>query len=424
MNNKKELVNFTTGLTKPEDLYTLVFASDFPEQIVPELPVQSLYLCIQARGLASSLDLLPMISKEQYERLLHFDFWHKDNFSEEHFWQWFETIDEKESRKPLQKFLQALDRSLLSFLVFKYLDVVIHEEPSEAPPGDGYYTPDQGHTWLQIKIENEDHLRLFGKLLAFIFERDAKFFYQLIGLSKLATTTELEEEAYLKKTRELSEEGIPDMELAWQIHSKITKAQLLSELSGSAKREVLEYQITNFPILAQKAKVDLFSELADSIRQHSEEEYSIFLSEISLIANAALVYIQSDFSDYEELILLLQKIRGAICIGLEDLREMGLSDFEIYLRLGAQKIYKLGFSYLMELSKNARKITEEKLDELSEENRVILEYAKEQIPCLPAFYLEDRDQPIEFKMELDKKAYANKKQVETVGSFIEQCLQS
>lgn len=424
MNNNSLIASLTTGLNKPEDLYTAIFASDSPEKLVPELPVQSLYLCIQARGLASSTDLLPLVTQEQYQKLLHFDFWEKDNFSEENFWLWLETIDEQDSRKPLQRFLQAFDRSLLAFLVYKHLDVVFHEEPSEAPPGDDYYTPDHGHTWLQIKVEDEDRLRLFGKLLAFIFELDAKTFYQFVGISKLATTTELEEKAYQRKIKDLSQEGIPDMEFAWQINAMVTKAQLLNELNSSAKRGIVEYQITNFPILKKKSQEDIFGKFANSIREHSAEEYNIFLSEISLIANAGLVYTQSDFSDYEEMLLLLQKIRGAICIGLEELGETGRASVEIYLALGLQKIYKLGMTCLTELSKNAKKITEEKLEGLSEENKVIIEYAMEQIPSLPEFYLEDRDLPANTKLELHKKAYTSKKQVESVASFISQCLQS
>lgn len=416
-----ELAKLSLLIKKPEDLYTAIFAADFPEKVVPKLPAQSLYITILARGLESSIDLLPMLTNEQYQRILHFDFWKKDEFQEANFWHWLETIDEKTSFKPLQKFLKAFDRSLLSLIVFRYLDIVWHEEPTEAPPGDNYYSPDKGYTWLAIKTEDEDRHRNFGKLLAFIFERDAKFFYQLIGISKLSTQLELEEEAYQIKSKELSDEGVPDFEVSWDLHASISKEQLLAELKNNAKREIVPYQINNLPLLSHKSNQDVFNQFVSSISEHSESEYEIFLSEMSLIVNAAVIYTESDFSDFDQMTLLLEQIRGAISIAIEDVSSSGLEYFEIYKVLGAQKLYRCGLTYLKDLSKQASKVSADKLESLSEENKIILEYATKRIPSVPEFYLSS----IEKGQELSVKpqAYSSKKQIDSVSEFIRECLQ-
>ena len=379
-----------------KDLTKALFRGEVPTDIIAMLPAQSLYMAIQSMGLESGREVLPYVTEEQYTCLLDFHLWNRDELSEEHFWQWLETVDVEESLEPLGKFLASIDLKLICILITKYLEVRINTEPTDTPLEEGFYTPDRGYTWIKINLENGSYHRLFGKLLAYVFEESPERFYQLLASAQGATTVELEEMSYKEKVHRLLDEGIPDHESAWKVHAKLQIQSILSN-QAQKKNNIVTYESVVTPLVLDDKELQplsgLFQEMLTSGNRDDRDNAQ---KELTLIANAALVFFQIPFHEYEEVSLLVQKIRGAINIGLEMLlRTNTHSALEWFQKEGFQTMYRLGLNQIKDTSKEILSMKDwiESSSSYSSLAAPLLECMALAFPSIPAFLTEGGIKP-------------------------------
>ncbi len=337
------------------NLAKTIFKADLPEQFVRTLPAQSLYMAIRHNGLHSSGDLVEIATIDQCRLLLDFDLWDRDEFNEEQFWEWL-ALSEDDNDNGLrfqQKLLKFIDLKLIALMISRHVEVETFEEPSSAPPGEGFYTPDKGHTWIGIKTEDTTHHFLLGRLLALLFETSAELFYQLLAVSSTQTASVLEEESFQERQKRLTSEGVPDMEYAAKIHAPYSDAETKEDLKGK-KPDALVTDIRAVePLIFSERSIEPLGTL---LRQALFEE--AFQGEFTLIMNAAIVFFGANFYEQSEVTTLASKVRGAINIGLEvAVESSSLSPLEVYRTIGLQKLYRLGVTKIIHLKKASRKIS-------------------------------------------------------------------
>lgn len=370
------------------DLYKAIFEAEAPEQVVRQLPAQSLYMVVKNSGLQSSSDIIMMASVEQSKLLLDFDLWTGDTLNEEALWEWLSLTDETESLELLQKFVKIVDLKLLAIMIAKYVEVKVFEEPTEQPPGPGFHTPDQGSTWIGIKAEDPDRHFLLARLLALIFESSAELFYQLISIMGVATVSMLEEESYQERMKRLAAEGVPEPEVAAAIHAPLSQAEAKRELLTGAAKFVVEDIRSVEPLLYEARALKLF---ADLIRDASDREE--LAMEFTYLLNGAVVRWGVDFSSHEGVLDLAERIKGAIAIALERLTTTTqLSVKEIYGTLGLGKLYRVGITELMALRSKARKVPLDEVGGLKDSDPGLfgaLACAREAFPVMPLYLNDD-----------------------------------
>jgi len=69
-----------SGLLAPLDLGAIA-ASPNAAEIVPALPVQALYYALKQQSIEDVLEILPLVSQEQTERMLDYEAWERDVLS-------------------------------------------------------------------------------------------------------------------------------------------------------------------------------------------------------------------------------------------------------------------------------------------------------------------------------------------------------
>lgn len=370
------------------ELYRAIFDADAPEQVVRQLPSQSLFMVVKERGLESSADLLGMASLEQCRLLSDFDLWHGDVLNEESLWGWLAITDETDSLELLQKFIKFIDLKIIAVLIARYVDVKVFDEPTEQAPGPGFHTPDKGSTWIGIKTENPDHHFLLARLLALIFESSAEVFYQLLATQSVATVSMLEEEAFIERTKRLAAEGIPDAELSASVHAPLSLAEARREIEERAPHKVIEDIRSIEPLVYEARATRLFAELLRTVGDHDALEM-----EFTFIMNAAVVRWGVDFSDQPKVLELAEQVKGAINLALERVTKDGDgSVLSAYTALGLGKLYRLGLTELMALRSRARKVPLEAAEKLRDADPVVfsaLACAREALPTMPLFLNED-----------------------------------
>lgn len=370
------------------DLYKSIFDAESPEQVVRQLPAQSLYMVVKSTGLQSSSDIILMASIEQCRLLADFDLWNGDSLNEEGLWEWLALTDETESLELLQKFVKIVDLKLLAILIEKYVEVRVFEEPTEQPPEKGFHTPDKGHTWIGIKSEDADKHFLLARLLALIFESSAELFYQLISIMTVATTSVLEEESFQERQKRLAAEGVPEPEVAAAIHAPYSVAEAKADIEAKRERGHIDDIRSIEPLVYEARVTKLFAELVKDITDRDDMEM-----EFTYLMNAAVVRWGVDFSNQDSVLDLAERIKGAINIALERLSSgTGYSLKAIYAALGLGKLYRLGLTELMSIRTKARKIPLEGVGALKDSEPAMfgaLAGAREAFPVMPMYLNDD-----------------------------------
>ncbi len=390
------------------DLFKAILSSNHPEKLVKTLPAETLYLEIRKRGLTDCADFIALASDEQCRLMADFDLWNGATFSEENFWEWLELPDATGDLKPLRKLLRFADLKLVSLLISRYLATETFEEPTDSPPGPDYYSPDKGRTWIQIQIENQHHQFLLGRLLAYIFESDAKVFYQLLSIPSVSTDSVLEESSYEDKRKRLCAEGIPDDETADRMNSPLPESLVLPILKESSVLPLsLDAPIIEPLILNRRRNtLEPYSSLLQLV---PEQEHENFAQQLTRIMNGSLLYWKIPFSDTEAVERISLATRGAINIALERISEISdISLLDAYHALSVEGIYRFGLSLLFPLRNLARKVGQEK--EVSDSIALsVLAAAQKDLPHAPAFLEE-----LKTASEMPEKLTAEMVAIETL----------
>jgi hypothetical protein len=364
------------------ELYKAIFEAEAPEQVVRQLPTQSLFMVIKQRGLPSCADLVSMASLEQCRLLTDFDLWEGDKLNENALWEWLALTDEADSLEILQKILKFMDLKLLAILIGRYVEVKVFEEPTDQQPGPGFHTPDKGFTWIGIHTENADHHFLLARLLALIFESSTELFYQLMATPSVATLSMLEEESYSERVKRLAAEGVPEPEVAAQIHAPFSYVEARREIAEGAPAKTIEDIRSIEPLIYEGRATRFFAELMRKVSDHDAIEM-----EFTYIMNAAVVRFAVDFSSQERVLELSEQVKGAINIALERLsEETSLAVREIYEKLGLVKLYRYGLTDLVSLRRKAHRVPVEVVEQLSHNDKVlfsVIACLREIFPVMP-----------------------------------------
>jgi hypothetical protein len=370
------------------DLYKAIFEAEAPEQVVRQLPPQSLFMVVKSVGLPSSAELISMASLEQCRILTDFDLWSSDSLNEAALWEWLALTDETESLELLQKLVKFVDLKLLAILFGKYIEVKVFDEPTEQPPAEGFHTPDKGSTWIGIKTEDPHKHFLLARLLALIFESSAELFYQLISIVTVATVSMLEEESFQERMKRLAAEGVPEPEVAAAIHAPYSMAEAKNDVASTSGRKVVEDIRSIEPLIYEARTSRLFADLVRDVPDRDALEM-----EFTYIMNGAVVRWGMDFTNHELVLELAEKVKGAINIGLEKIESGGdVTVLQAYERLGLGKLYRLGLTELMALRTKARKMPLDGVGTLQETEPVlfsVLACAREAFPVMPIFLKND-----------------------------------
>lgn len=390
---------------RSSSLIKQIYDAENPVAFTRGIPAQRLFLAVKERGLESSIEILEMASREQFQLMLDFDLWSYDSFEESQIWSWLELTDSTEDLTILQKVLHSLDPKLIALLISRYLEVIVMEEATEQPPADGFHTPDKGATWMRSTIEDEHQDFLFKRLLAMIFETSAELFYQLINIPSVSTQTVIEEESYQEKNKRLLAEGFPDDEWAAELNAPLPIVKAIQKIQH---KEIVGSVGDLHSVPAFSHSHSIPQPLKGFLQEVGQTEET--QQEMTLICNSALIHFRIPTWEQEQVSTTLEQVRGALNIGLTALKSMTeASSQDLIESLGMRGIYQVGLSRLYTLRNRARRVSEEQCR--GEPTLLtLLEGLQQRIPMLPAFIDESG-----LAHEVDGKLESGFRPIETVG---------
>lgn len=337
----------------PVDLREMLSSAETRSRIRRLPPVQ-LFFGLKELSDEEVAQLAPHISQEQWRAVIDLDVWSRDRANTRELVNLQRHILLNEDAVA-SKLVGAPDPELweLTFARLTSIHPRVEEEVEGEPKeGDYFETPD--NEYLIVLPRNPELARVLRAILIRLYQLDPAWTRIRLESARFRTPTELNEDAYEKRTRRVEEMGFQNYYEAVEIYAPIIAGESLPVKAKSTER------VSTLPAparLPDSGALLLMQALAHLSRSR---DISPLLEELFFVCNKILT---ADRVSPGEPRLVRKGIRKALtginlgldfwCEGSFERAITGVQ--ELYL----QSFFRLGHTKLVELREKARTVTQE-----------------------------------------------------------------
>ncbi len=184
--------------------YDLLINSQHPEQLVPQLHPQELYLTINTLGAEYSTELIALASTEQLTTLLDLDCWEEDNLSPALSLFWLELLLSTGEDKVCQ-LIRQMEPEILALFLKKHLIII---RGLEAYDDDDVENSKRMEGIYDIDYASENAAKVIGAILNIWQGREQESYLLIMEMTRSENMTVLEEEVYQARSNRLLDLGI------------------------------------------------------------------------------------------------------------------------------------------------------------------------------------------------------------------------
>ncbi len=357
-----------------------LYLSSKSEQVVQILPPEEVYYIVKENGTSDSTPVLSAVTSEQMQYFFDLEWWQRDKFLPQRALDWILLMTQHNPKKLLDWFLQEeVDQvvTLLKNLVLIYKN----DEMTDSYAGIAglkHYSPDEVYDFFFLDPKAFEPLKFILKLLR---DQYPESFFIIMEASIWYQKEPTEETAYRWRTSRTSVRGIPELEEALEIYSRLDP-EAIKELPASEADFSGEYP-TNPPsyIIANANPKIFFTQCWSFIK--NEDRQKIIHWELVYLANKLMVADNLDPGNFEDHKKAIAKSLGLVNLGLEISAKEDVQKGAIILeRAWIQPIFQVGFGRLINLKKEALELLKEEGILL---DRIIDEKDKDVLSALTVF---------------------------------------
>lgn len=388
----------------PVDLREMLQSAETRSRI-RRLPVAQLFYPARNLGDSEMHALLPHITEEQWSGILDLDLWRKDHARVGRFLSWQRHILNA-APAVARKLLRATDSELWELAFNRDLVVFGRTEDDEysGEPGDGQNwmeTPDRD--FLIILPQNPEKAQLYENLIRKMFELDADNLKILLLSSQFRTSSELEESAYQLRTRRMEDLGFQEYFEAIEIFSYSDPAEALPIKRWDQPVDLAQLPA---PVFSYEGDSHLLFRALESI-PHPQRAGAL-MEELAYVTNKLLSAEGTSPAEPKRVKRGIRKTLMMINLGLDCWSEGTLQKAIGGLnRHYLISFFQLGYSRLIDLQNEARKIPESAVDPGSFEAELI-ESLMRKFPLLV----------FERKGRLQRRVFENREDLEKVQEIL------
>jgi hypothetical protein len=310
-----------TMSSKNSQLYSAVDFNEIlnaknPEAMAQAIPRRDMYLALAATGPEEALDVLPLLSNEQFVSIIDHEAWRDGHLSVYQAIRWLDLYKHLGPEQLYQRFRQLDEEYQVAFLN-PFIEMVDEEtfETLSQEEQDRYTALPCNTLWWRIKGGDEKVQEFVSSLISAAISEDAAYVYSLLGMAAMLPPNE--QEALLKQFRDarLEEDGFVSAEESLELFSLFPDGKSLLDKWGSIHRpaaSMLEKK-SEQNVLFLDAVIRLAAEsgLADLVAVENVQKGFAYL------ANAVSSACQVEPDDVVGLKSLLQQVKCISSLGLE-----------------------------------------------------------------------------------------------------------
>lgn len=325
----------------------LIIADPEAKALARSLPEQELYWLIKEIGETDAMGLWELASPEQRTFILDMELWDKWNFTADKSYEWLGHLLEA-GEEVVAEQLPHLDLELLLLMLEK--EISVGGGIGELLP-DEERTADWDHTFDNlyfITFKNDKHARSVGSFLDIVYRTNHELYLGIMEGVKSEVEDELEELAFRFRSGRLADLGFPEPEEAQSLYARIDPASFVLEGGKELFPAAVHRHLPACPGAAE-------SLLGRLLARPGAEEIN---QELTYLVNSALVVDGTALHDREAMLAIFERVHGYLNIALEFLAR---NDEEKAAAILAgerlKRLFRLGFSIVMDLAKQARGLT-------------------------------------------------------------------
>ena len=305
------------------DFKALLDAED-PVAATHAIPRRDMYLALVTQGPEDALEILPLLSEEQFVSIIDNEAWQDGRLSVHQAIRWldlYRNIDPEQ----LYKRFRGLDEEYQVALLNPFIEMVDEEAFEELGQEDqDKFTPMPCNTlWWRVKDGDEKVQEFVQGLLQASIGEDAAYIYSLLGMASMLPPNE--QEALIKQFRDarLEEDGFVTREESLALFSKFDGEAVYSRWkSRKAVENSAELSVADG---VAELFLDKVLKVATTSGQADEAAMENVQRSFGYLANAVSAACGVASDDISGLRSLLQQVRYTVNFGLEVLSDGDVS---------------------------------------------------------------------------------------------------
>ena len=210
-------MSLASSLVPTVDFKAILMASNAKQQ-VQALETQTLYLALKRNGLSDSLEVLDLISQDQFTRICDYDVWHKDVLSSKQLLTWLKMYAEISPKKMFERF-RSLEEEYQIATLSPFLKLFTQDEYEKMSTDqqDQLYRFPSDACYYTILSDDLDLRSMIEQLMEAAMAEDMS--YAMALLTHAAYMPPLESEALLAQFRKarMEEDGFVSYESALEV---------------------------------------------------------------------------------------------------------------------------------------------------------------------------------------------------------------
>ena len=335
------------------DFSSILSGPSAPSKI-QALDVQTLFTSIKVRGIDECLDVLPLLSREQFLRILDYDAWHTGALVPEKAYVWLSAYGSISSQALFARFSSLDEEYQLALLqgrleVFQHedgldgIDSSVHDELTAMPCNQVFY---------RVLSENKDEIEFVHSLIAAALEHNLPYAYSLINFAHASPPGEAVALLTQFRNARLEEDGfIPYQEslaifIPTPIDSVFVKRMIheaLTEEEGLSKTSPLKSSI-----LLKALEEGFAAPMSVDERKSFEDQ----CQSIRYLSNALCASAQLEVDNILGLRFLLQNAQAMVSLGMEYVQESQMKEssaLEVFSSRTAKEFFRIALGVVNEL---------------------------------------------------------------------------
>jgi hypothetical protein len=302
-------------LTTTVDLNAILHGKD-PEALAHAVPRRDMYLAIVAAGAEEALDVLPLLSDEQFVSIIDNEAWRDGHLAVHQAIRWLDLYKHLGPEQLYKRFRQ-LDEEYQVALLNPYIEMVDEEAFEKLPQEeqDRFTALPCNTLWWKVKGGDEKVQEFVSSLIGASISEDAAYVYSLLGMSAMLPPNE--QEALLKQFRDarLEEDGFVSTEESLELFAPFAASKALLDKWSGIHRPVsttlTKKDDKKVLFLDSVLRLASSSGMADSVAVENVQKGFAYL------ANAVSAACQVESDDVAGLTSLLQQVKCMSSFGLE-----------------------------------------------------------------------------------------------------------
>ncbi len=321
--------------------------------LVRQLPAQDLFITLKEVGLSDSLEILELVSPEQFQSFLDLDAWHHGRLDPIAMGTWLEAMASANPKRAVQAF-RELDVELISLLLKMYaqvFDVNAEEEPQEM--GLAHSTTPDGRYIVVLNAEkSEENIVYFLKeALEQLYQRDFSFAQRLIENVRWETISILEEEALQWRDGRMQDMGFAPFSEERDILAYVDHAAK----SHSHAPNIHASDKPNTSVLLHEIKTNRF--FYQALSNASTELKQRVLNELVTTANRVHVAMGIDLGDTTALFDTVTHTLNTIETAMAYLSKGDSVQLQYVLAQNTMlRLFQIGHSLALKIGRDFRKV--------------------------------------------------------------------